>query len=91
VRSKLLCERLEKEWEKQLKSEKPSLAWAITKAFLPELLVQHSLGIWFSEFLRVFQCFILSWLIASFALGDYNMSYVWSLLFGKRVTKIKIW
>ena len=80
--SALLCERLEAEWKKELKKVKPSLIKSIMKVFIPELLLKHAVSIWMSEFLRFFQCFVMKWLISSFTQGDYNMAYIWALLFG---------
>ena len=82
VESRFLCEKLEARWREEKEKPSPSLCRALAAVFLPELLYRHSLAIWFSEFMRFFQCFVMLWLIQSFTAGDYNMSYVWALLFG---------
>ena len=59
-----------------------SLSRALRKAFLPELLKKHAAAIWFSEFLRFIQCFVLKWLMDAFKAGSSNYAYAYALLFG---------
>ena len=43
---------------------------------------KHAAAIWFSEFLRFIQCFVLKWLMDAFKAGSSNYAYAYALLFG---------
>ena len=79
--SEKLTANLEYYWNQEIKKEKPSLFWALFKAFITEVL-KKSTGTWIAETARFMQCFFLSWLLEAFKNGEMTQVYIWAAAFG---------